>query len=167
MGMVSKEFLMYWSIFLSKLSIRLITKEDCFDVLSWRNDNTTRKMSLKKSIISRKEHIKWFDEMLSSCDQQGFIGEFSGSKIGVVFFKNKVTKSLVSINLNPNFRGFKLSASLLCTALKKFSNSSNNIKYFEAEIKKTNYASINIFEKNGFEIHNLKNGIATYMLAIK
>lgn len=159
MEMVPKGYLIDWSQVLSKIFTRLIEQEDCLDLLSWRNDPATREMSLASHVVSQEEHIMWFDVMLASKDQVGIIGELDGLKIGVVFFKNNAPGSLVSINLNPQFRGKTLSAGLLKKAIKKFIELPHEIRYLVAEIKESNKASIQIFGKNGFTLDNLENGI--------
>ena len=145
---------------------RFIDQKDCFDVLAWRNDYTTRKMSLCSKRISVQVHNDWFAAMLSSNNHEGIIGELSGSKFGVVFFKNEGLISKVSINLNPRYRGKRLSAALLHDAIQTFNELPHEKNYFVAEIQQGNSASIRTFIKNGFELETLENEIGTYRLPL-
>ena len=73
--------------------------------------------------------------------------------IGMVRFDNIYDKTSynVSINLNPLFRGKKLSATFLKKAI-DFFTSRIDCKSMYADIKPTNIASIKCFEKNNFVI---------------
>ena len=55
--------------------------------------------------------------MLASDVDLGLIGEMDRAKVGVVFFKIENFHALVSINLNPLYRGKKLAATLLRNAM--------------------------------------------------
>ena len=47
-----------------KILIREANKSDCRDILKWRNDKISRKMSLDKNIILYKTHKAWFFSVL-------------------------------------------------------------------------------------------------------
>lgn len=105
--------------------------------------------------------------MLSSDDIKGYIGEYERQKIGVVFFEVKDEDCLVSINLNPKFRGRKLSTVLLRDSLKKSRSITHRTNFFIAKIKEINLASIKTFEHNGFTFVYRDNNSATYKLDTK
>ena len=96
---------------------RLIALEDSLDVLTWRNDLASQKMSINSSIISPEEHSAWFADMLENDNHIGIIGEINGEKIGVVFMLISERNSNVSINLNPLYRGKGLAGSLLRSSI--------------------------------------------------
>lgn len=136
--------------------------EDCSDIFEWRNDPTSRKMSINGSYISSSEHSQWFAAILKRKSHIGVIGEINCSKIGVVFLYYDNGHVRVSINLNPLFRGRKLAASLLEGAMHEARLMLPKVKYFFAEIKNTNHASIKIFTQNGFKLVNMNNEVAVY-----
>ena len=84
------------------------------------------------------------------------------SKVGVVFFKIENFHTLVSINLNPLYRGKKLAATLLRNAMHDAQKMSPNIDHFVAEIKDTNTASIKVFYQNGFTLNSKKDHSGIY-----
>ena len=145
-----------------EMRCRSITIEDSDDVLSWRNDVGSRKMSINTDIISSIEHQNWFSAMLNNSSHLGFVGEISGEKIGVVFMKIHRGNARVSINLNPLYRGKKLAVSLLRISINEVQKLLPQIDQFVAEIKNTNTASIKVFVQNGFTLNSNQSGISVY-----
>jgi RimJ/RimL family protein N-acetyltransferase len=132
--------------------IQKITKKDLSDIWIWRNDKRSIYFSKNKKKITLEAHTRWFDKNLKNKKMKFYIGYLckknEKKKIGVIRFDLKSKYALVSINLNPIFRGRGLSNSLLEGAIKKFFKF-KKIKLV-AEIKKNNFASIKCFLKNGF-----------------
>ena len=149
------------------LFCRLITLEDSSDVLIWRNNLTSREMSMKSSVISPVEHANWFANMLANEDHIGLIGEINGQKIGVVFMEISASTSKVSINLNPLHRGKGFAASFLRSSIMEVQKLFPTLQQFTAEIKDTNTASMKIFVQNGFNMHIKKAGSSIYRLKLK
>ena len=152
---------------MSKVSCRLITEKDCVDVLVWRNNPVTRTMSLSNKVILETEHSKWFRMMLESETKIGIIGEVNSSKIGVVFFSVHGCNALVSINLNPLFRGKNLAVILLKEAIRTMQQMQAQVKRYTAEIKNSNFASIKVFVRNGFILEHQRDDFSSYYLASK
>lgn len=132
--------------------IRPIHQNDLFDIFLWKNNSKTIFYSLKSKKITFFQHINWFRKSLVNPNIKMYIGlkkiNHKLSKIGVVRFDIKKNFALVSINLNPDFRGKKFSSQLLKLCIKNFFNFKKiNLK---ATIKNNNFASIKCFLKNGF-----------------
>ena len=132
--------------------IRLIHQNDLFDIFLWRNNSKTILYSLKSKKITFFQHLNWFRKSLVNPNIKMYIGlkkiNHKLSKIGVVRFDIKKNFALVSINLNPDFRGKKFSIQLLKLCIKNFFNFKKiNLK---ATIKNNNFPSIKCFLKNGF-----------------
>jgi hypothetical protein len=144
--------------------IQKITKKDSLDIWQWRNNKMSIFFSKNKKKITLDTHNKWFEKSLKNNKFFFYIGYIvkkkQKEKVGVVRFDIKNKYALVSINLNPIMRGKKLSYILLEGAIKKFSRF-NKIK-LNAEIKKTNCASINCFLKTGFYFLKSKNNYNFY-----
>ena len=152
---------------MSKISCRLIMEKDCVDVLVWRNNPVTRTMSLSSELISETEHKKWFRMMMDSETKIGIIGEVNKSKIGVVFFSVHGCYALISINLNPLFRGKNLAVILLKEAIRTMQQMQAQVKYYTAEIKNSNIPSIKVFVRNGFILEHQKDDFSVYCLVSK
>lgn len=148
--------------------IQKITKKDLLDIWIWRNDKKSIYFSKSKKKITLETHAKWFDKNLKNKKVKLYIGylckENEKKKIGVVRFDLKSKYALVSINLNPIFRGSGLSNSLLASAIKKFFEF-KKIKLV-AEIKKNNFASIKCFLKNRFYFFKSRNQYNFYQRSL-
>ena len=124
--------------------------EDSDNILIWRNDELTRKMSLDTKRIDKKEHEKWFQNSLTNKNITTYIGKLAeeSQRIGLVRFIKGEKSTVVSINLNPCMRGKKLSTPLLVKSLKKYNGVNKNDLI--AVIRKQNTASIKCFKASGF-----------------
>ena len=139
------------------VTVRRATLEDSTDVLLWRNDRLSVKMSLSGIEVTPRIHEQWFPSTLNSDDHVHLIGEFAKpddgiEKLGVCRFDRQQTNRwIVSINLNPNLRGRGLSGKFLGQGI-EFLNSclaSKNVTLV-AEIREQNAPSVKIFQENGF-----------------
>lgn len=148
---------------MTEIICRPLEPEDIQDILVWRNDPVTRQMSRNNNYISEIHHETWFKTMLADDTHIGLIGYFNGKKIGAVFLKIDIHAS-VSINMNPEHRGKKLSEELLREALREMRLMNPKIDQFIAEIKDTNIASIKIFCRNNFTLNETNAGFRTYIL---
>ena len=142
---------------------RLITLDDSKDVLGWRNDVSSRKMSINPGVIKPVEHAVWFANMLDNGSHIGIVGEINNEKIGVVFVLIHEDTSKVSINLNPLHRGKGFGGSLLRNSILEVQKRFPKLQQFTAEIKDTNIASRKIFVQNGFSMHKKKLGSSIYI----
>ena len=139
---------------MNKLTIRNATLEDCDDLFLWRNDPLSVEMSSTQSTVSQKDHQSWIKKILLKKDKEIYIGiNEKEKKIGMVGFdiKPELNEATISINLNPIFRGKKLSCALLHLSIEVFLRS-RKLKIY-AQIKKTNVSSIVIFKKCGFQAY--------------
>ena len=145
-----------------KLEIRRAAHEDCEDILKWRNDNHSRAMSINSHKVSEQEHLSWFNEIMGNSRNEVFIGCYAGEKLGVVSFRQELNSIYVSINMNPSFRGKKLSAYFLQKVIENYCSFRKGIIKFIAKIKEENTASKKIFIKCGFHFISSENGVETY-----
>jgi len=131
--------------------VRPATTADSAELLEWRNDSHSRQMSFDEHKISNEEHDIWFKEALSNPSKTILIGESDGNKIGVCSFDLDSINALceVSINMNPEFRGKKLSKLFLKMSINYYRMKHNY--QLLARIKNKNIASKKIFYDLGFE----------------
>ena len=124
---------------------------DCKDIFEWRIDPLSRTMSQDTKFISYEEHLKWFNDSLFNRQRKLYIGMIRHAKVGICRFDHDVvTNSVaVSINLNPEARGKKLSYELLKCAISKYREI--NSADLKATIRIENQISIKIFSRLGFE----------------
>ena len=116
------------------------------EILSWRNDPTTRQNSINQEVISVKNHKDWIKSQIENMQ----------TKL-IMHFADNMPAGLVklSINLNPDFRGKKLSSRFINNSLHHLlENQSEKEIEVLASIKPNNFASINAFERSGFTLRD-------------
>ncbi len=147
-----------------KIKIRNAVYDDLLDTWCWYTDISTRKMSGNKDSIDFDKHKSWFYESLNSPERLLFIGvDHNNNNIGLSRFDlldPGVAK--VSITLNPEMRGKKLSSPFLQESINEFSL--NDTHKFIATIRKENISSIRCFEKVGFVFSHKDNEFNYYEL---
>lgn len=140
----------------TEIQVRDATPDDAGDLLEWRNDPITRKMSFDSAKVSRQAHLAWFSRTLKSQDRYLFIGEYAGMKIGMcrLDFNTAHSQAEISINMNPDCRGQGLAAAFLITAIQRYQRN-NNVAIL-ARTKACNLASQKAFKKAGFMEHKVE-----------
>ena len=149
-SIVKKEY----EVIVQNLNIKLAEEKDSADVYAWRNDPKTRAMSKNTKLVTIDEHNNWYNKAINSQDCLMLIARLDiKDKIGMCRFNINTDQKFaeVSINLNPKYRGNKLSYPLLRGAIQYFSK----IHIFElrAVIRKENFASIKCFVSCGFSLY--------------
>lgn len=131
---------------------------DSNDIYEWRNDKLTRQMSSTPDIISWETHRDWYINALTNPDCYIYIGYLNrNEKLGMCRFDIEINKNFaeISININPNMRGNKLSTKLLLLSIQTF-NKKLQLK-LKAKIKKENKISLRIFKECGFVLDREDN----------
>lgn len=130
--------------------IRSASTKDSDDILRWRNDPITRKMSIDSSKISQTTHNNWYKKSLKSKNCSIYIAEDGKKKVGMCRFdyNDKSKTSTISINVNPSFRGKGLSNELLKSSIKKYIKLKN--VDLIAKVRIENLVSLKIFKNAGF-----------------
>ncbi len=132
------------------MKIRDAEIDDSFDLFEWRNDQSSRDMSITNKKITREEHEVWYQNSLKNPLRKLYIGLDLNEKIGICRFDyNELDNcSEVSINLNPKMRGKNLAYQFLFGSIKKYIL--DRPCKLKAIIKKENKASLKIFERCNF-----------------
>ena len=151
------------------IKVRKASPADSKDIHEWRNDELTRKMSLTSDYIEWDDHVKWFESSLINDRRLLLICEESDSKDKYAFVKFEIQdhRALTSINLSPCKRGKGLAYECLKKAISFCRLNFPSILFFDAEIKKVNLASKQIFEKSGFIVKQELKEVLYYELTIK
>ncbi len=144
---------------LTTLRLRLATQEDSQNLLDWRNDDLTRSMSLNTKKISKENHDEWLAATLRHPHRLLLIAEAEGT-IGVVRFDIADDTALVSLNLNPAYRGQGY-APLLLQKAEAFLP--RDIVTLQAQIKPGNKASLTAFSKAGYSPLAEDSEMLTYL----
>ena len=128
------------------------TDEDGKLILKWRNDETTRKMSFNNKIqLWNDFKYIFFNDYFNHYIKPIFI-VMNNIKIAFIgFTENSKKKFNIGINLNPDYRGKKLSSKIIKKTIKYLKFNYKNINEIVAEIKEINIPSIRAFENSNFK----------------
>lgn len=140
------------------ISIRRAVGDDRDAIRAWRNDPATRRASLNPDEIAPAEHAAWYADVVDHPARRLYIGEIDEggavASIGMVRFDlHDDGHAEVSINLDPRFRGRRLSRPLLESAIAAFEVERGRRERLVALIRTDNPASSRIFQAAGFVSH--------------
>ena len=137
----------------SKIIVVSADESHSKDIWTWRNDPITRKNSRTMDKVPWKNHTKWYGNFLKTKPLQMFIcKDDQGNNICMVRFDKLGNGEYeISANLNPQFRGQRLSSLLIDLAVKHFVKQTNGqVIGIVAEIKPKNIPSIKCFTRAKF-----------------
>lgn len=144
-----------------EIKIRSAEIKDGKSIFDWRNDVHSKNMSFDHADLSFEQHMIWLSESLLNSYKKFYIGEMNDKKIGVCRFDYYKTGDycVVSINMNPEFRGQGLGKKFLSQCVEDYLNFRECTLI--AKIKPQNKASINSFIFAGFEYINTNETFLT------
>lgn len=147
------------------LILRPPEKCDSGEILRWRNDSTTRAMSINRTTVKANEHEVWFARILANNENFAYVGEVGNIPVGWVRFTPvpDANAYLVSITIAPEYRSKGLGRALLSLGLEKFRQEHTNV-VIRAQIKTNNPKSRRIFQQNGFVHLAIENTLETLIL---
>lgn len=132
------------------IQIREGTLAECKFVYTLSRDKLVRDNSFDQSEIDMESHIEWYNNLLVDPNRHIFILSNEGVDYGIVRFTKEKDYWVVGISIIPEFRGKGFAEKTLKSAIDYLDNESLGIHAF---IKKSNLASIRVFEKNDFVIN--------------
>lgn len=147
------------------MQIRHPELTDGEEILRWRNDDTTRAMSLSSDLIGLDAHLAWYRVFLEDKKQSAFVGAVDGCAIGWVRFDRKDSDAayLVSITMAPEARSKGFGAHLLRMGLDEALTSDPSCSFI-AVVRSQNVASQKIFQKCGFVLVKEDGDLMTFSL---
>lgn len=153
---------------MSDIFLRKANQSDCRDIYEWRNNLSSREMSLNSEVIKFEDHKLWFRHIIESSEHFAVICSNNlKEKIGIVRFALDENAGHVSINLNPSKRGKGLSRACLANAIDFFLLHVPKCKKLLAKVKVTNLPSKKIFESCGFTELEIIKDVITYVYELK
>lgn len=136
-----------------KISHRKATIADCSLYWYWANDPEVRNNAFNANPIPWKEHQNWFETRLINSNNILLIFESQYGPVGQIRLDGeKATQKTISYSVARQFRGKGVGKKIISEVIiahPPFANS------YLAEVKKTNKASVNIFDKLGFKKEEL------------
>ena len=126
-------------------------------IMNWRNDpitlvNSFRVLKFEWNEFKEIFYNKYFNNYIPP-----LFAMYNNEKIAFIGAMDVDIETIeISINIDPNFRGKKLSVLILKEALNYIKLHHTNIKTINAEIKYFNQASIQCFRKSNFHFQEIK-----------
>ncbi|GFK94935.1 Linear gramicidin synthase subunit A [Fundidesulfovibrio magnetotacticus] len=134
------------------VTVREATGDDLLLNWLWINDPVTRRMFKQNGYVGWSGHCRWFAQMLANPDATLCIGLQNGKPIGNVRFNRCQGEAYeISINLAPNCRYKGVGAEMLARSIAHMRDT-RAVRMLYAMAKKTNKASIRVFEKCGLPV---------------
>lgn len=127
--------------------------ENCIIIMNWRNDETTRNMSLNTNIKSFDDFKNEFYNDYFNNTIPPFFILYNNEKIGLIsVIDNKYDENeyIININICQDYRGKKLGTPIIINYIEFIKKKHKTKKYIVAHIKEKNIPSIKTFEKCGF-----------------
>jgi UDP-2,4-diacetamido-2,4,6-trideoxy-beta-L-altropyranose hydrolase len=133
-----------------ELQIRLCRETDCQLLFSWANDPELRQASFHSDAVAWEGHQRWFRQKLLDPQSVIYIGESAeGKPVGVVRFHLEEDRAILSVSVDPEFRGTGWGRELIALSTQTLTRS-GLARRVEAFVKPENRASIRLFESSGF-----------------
>ena len=147
------------------LALRQAREEDEARLLRWRNELSTREVSLNRAEIAADEHHAWFLRRLNDPDCRLLIIEESGRPVGQVRFDRKRPgTAFISISLAEGERGGGLGREALRLA---FGDAHHVliVRELRARVRRENDASLHLFRALGFRTVCENDGVIELAVA--
>lgn len=137
---------------LQGLSVRRATADDAELLFGWANEPSARSASLNPESIPWDTHVRWLDGVLNSSTRTLLVGELRGTPLGQCRLDHGPGSALVSVSLDPRWRGQGLARPFLAAALREHGLEVPLV----ALVKERNDASLALFRGLGF----VEDGVA-------
>tara|TARA_Y100000589_G_scaffold218367_1_gene206004 strand:- start:10584 stop:11093 length:510 start_codon:yes stop_codon:yes gene_type:complete len=136
-------------------------------IWEWRNEPSTRLMSLNTEYIPWENHKEWFIKALNKSNTHIYIGILEGKPIAMIRYdlSSNFEKSYeISILVKSKYQGLGLGKDLLKRSLNILFKIIPLNHHIIACVKKKNEKSKILFKKNGFEISSENDQFIYYSL---
>ena len=136
------------------------------DIWTWRNDPLTRENSRNTDLVPWESHKKWFANFLATKPSQMYICKDDNDHNLCMVRFDKLVDDVnlgdyeISVNLNPAYRGQRLSTTLVDLAISHFvKQMDEKVSGIVAEIKPSNVASIKCFGRANFKLMGAQHSV--------
>jgi len=139
----------------NKIKLRKVELSDCKIIWVWINDPLVRAVSFNPQPVSLERHKEWFSSALIDPNLVYYIAVNKNAKaIGQARFQIESKEAIISVLLDPEYRGMGLGSLLIYNATENFFIETG-IEKINAFIKTGNEVSRKAFTKAGYTDHGL------------
>ncbi|MDR1159249.1 MAG: GNAT family N-acetyltransferase [Syntrophomonadaceae bacterium] len=133
--------------------LRKVDYSDMELLYEWANEPETRTNSFNSALISFQDHKIWFEEKINSPQVLFFIYHYESKDIGQLRLDIKHDAAIITYSVDFLFRGKGHGRRMLTLAERKVQNEYPEIKYFQAQVKYQNNASLSVFRRLNYTEH--------------
>ncbi len=131
------------------IELRAATSDDSARLLGWRNDATTRAMSIERGEVSHTDHDRWLTSILSDSTRALFICTQAEKEVGTVRLSARAAaESEIAITVAPEHRRKGLAHAILVAAERVARERGD--RRLVAQIRMENEASMRAFKRAGY-----------------
>jgi UDP-2,4-diacetamido-2,4,6-trideoxy-beta-L-altropyranose hydrolase len=148
--------------------LRPAQEQDCELLWKWANDPVVRERSYNSNPIPLEEHEEWFLGKLRDPSSRIYVAEEGEEPIGKVRFDVEGEAAVVSVIVDPEYRGEGYGTEIIRRGTEKFLHGNGDAWRVNAFIKETNKPSVRAFKKAGYVYKEdlVKSGDASYRFAV-
>lgn len=144
-----------------QLFVKKLSQNDQNIILRWANNKETRKNSIQKSFITKREHYIWFNQIIKEIDLNSayICRNQNGIRVGIVRFsrqQKRFNNWEIHFTVSPSQRGKGLAFFIINKSLRKIFKKFPQSR-ISATVKKNNIKSLKTLLKLGFRIKEKKN----------
>jgi UDP-2,4-diacetamido-2,4,6-trideoxy-beta-L-altropyranose hydrolase len=132
-----------------QVTVRKATPRDIAAVFELSNQPSVRDSSFNSAPIDWKDHTGWYSAATTDPNCGFYIAEIAEALAGQLRFKRKGDEAIVSISIDPRFRGKGIGAVLYRQGLSDF-RLRHPVRKIIAMVKRQNGQSIAFFRHLGF-----------------
>lgn len=129
----------------SGFSLREATSQDCFMFFEWANDEGVRRNSFNPQKIELENHIAWFNKKLSSDQSKLYVLLKHETPVGQARLDKEGDYWNLDYSIDSKYRGNGLGNIIVKALIETY------VRPLKAVVKKSNIASIKVFQNNGFQ----------------
>lgn len=132
------------------IDVRPVTTHDVERVYRWNNEPATRQASLNQEPIPWADHESWFARRLADETSHMYVGSVDGSDLGLVRFEPGPGDAVVSVVIDPEYRGQGWASALIDAGCSRLRDESE-VQSVTAQIRSSNHRSIEAFLAADFD----------------
>jgi RimJ/RimL family protein N-acetyltransferase len=135
----------------NSFKLRPVREEDCEIIWHWTNESAIRSVSFSSDYIPWTAHVQWFTSKLGDPNCFFYIVlNQDDVPIGQVRYEISYQEATISLGITESFRGHGYGCQIILLGCKKLLQDSA-VKKINAYVKPSNFASIRVFLKSGFQ----------------
>jgi UDP-2,4-diacetamido-2,4,6-trideoxy-beta-L-altropyranose hydrolase len=133
-----------------EFTFRLAELGDIEDIYKLSNDKLVRDNSIHPEDIGYKDHVNWFNQVLSDEKMIILVVEKDAQFVGQVKFDIDGHQAIISLSLVSSQRGRGVGSMIIRESVNYLKRTFTNVEKIIAYVKNENIASVRSFEKVDF-----------------